>query len=79
MREELLETPASGMDLYPRLILRMAYIPVVIRLLLHSSCDIKGAKWFLLLCLLRSDLTVTVQAVVQLIQQVHLHCCKQPL
>lgn len=46
-------------------------------LLLHSFCDIKGTKWFSLFCLPRSDLTV--QAVVELIQQVHLtvvnnHC-----
>lgn len=49
------------------------------RLLLHSSRDIKGEKRFLLLCLPGSDLTITVQAVVELIHQVHSHCRKQPL
>lgn len=56
---------------------RLAY-QLFTRLLLHSFYDIKGVKLCLLFCLLISDLTVTAQAVVQLIQQVHLHSCKQP-
>lgn len=48
------------------------------RFLLHSFYDKKRTKRFLLLCPARSDMTITVQALVQLIQQVHWHCCKPP-
>lgn len=76
MREEFSETSAGEMYLYLRSIHWMATYHLLTRHILHSSCNIKGAKWFLFLCCQRSDLTVTVQAAVQLINQVHLQLCE---
>lgn len=76
MREEFLEISAGEMDLYPRSIHWMATYHLLTRHILHSSCNINGAKCFLFLCCQTSDLTVIVQAAVQLINQVHLHLCE---
>lgn len=81
MREEFLDTSAGEMDSYPRSIHWMAAYHLFTRYILHSSCDIKGEKWFLFVCCQRSDLSVTAQAAVQLIRHVHLQlrslswCC----